>query len=93
MNIAKKQLHIFCDSSQLAYGAVAYLKEQPGNETNTAFIMAKTKVEAVKKETLSRLKLNAALLGSKLCEYLNKTLQLNTTCDIIYQSDSQIVLS
>ena len=41
-NNEKAQLHIFCDSSQLAYRAVAYLR---GTTTNTcSFVMSKSKV-------------------------------------------------
>ena len=85
---------IFCDSSQLAHGAVAYLRVQEDNEINTAFIMTNTKVAPVRKHRRYH-ELNAAHLGSKLsvCEYLSKTLQLiNTKYDIIYWRDSQIII-
>lgn len=75
-SISKKQLHIFCDSSQLAYGAVAYLREKSGAEVYTAFTMAKTRVAPIKTQTLPRLKLLTALLGAQLSEYLTKILQL-----------------
>ena len=92
--ISTRQLHIFCDSSQLAYGAVAYLRGESGAEVYTAFVMAKTKVAPIKTQTLPRLELLAALLGAQLSEYLTKTPQLTKTkCEVTYWSDSQIVLS
>ena len=68
----KSQLHIFCDSSKLAYGAVAYLRTGSGNEIKTAFVIAKTKVAPVKTETLPRLELSAALLGANILKYLQE---------------------
>ena len=92
-NITSKQLHIFCDSSQRAYGAVAYLRGTSGNMTQTSFVIAKTRVAPAKTQTLPRLELLAALLGANLATYITKTLQLGKECEIVYWSDSQIVLS
>jgi len=94
--MCKKQLYLFCDSNQQAYGAVAYLRGMSGAEIHTAFTMAKTRVAPIKTQTLPRLELYmlAALLGAQLSGYLTKTLQLTQTkCEVIYWSDSQIVLS
>ena len=51
-SISKRQLHIFCDSSQLAYGAVACLRGISGAEIYTAFTMAKTRVAPIKTQTV-----------------------------------------
>ena len=47
----------------------------------------------MKTTTLPRLELLAALLGAKLFQFLNKTLELVNSSEVIYWSDSQIVLS
>ena len=42
------QLHVFCDSSQLAYGAVAYLRgTTPKSETQCTFAMSRSKVASI----------------------------------------------
>ena len=75
-SISKRQLHIFCDSTQLAYGAVAQLRGMSGAEIYTAFTTAKTRVAPIRAQTLPRLELLEALLGAQLSEYLTKTLRV-----------------
>ncbi|XP_078370370.1 uncharacterized protein LOC144654152 [Oculina patagonica] len=91
----KVQLHVFCDSSQLAYGAVAYLRgTKPKSETKCTFTMSKSKVAPIKPQTMPRLELLAAVLGAELSKYLSNTiLSKFHTSEIILWSDSQIVLS
>ena len=55
-NVKETQLlRIFCDSSKLSYGAVAYLKGRSNNNISTTFVLAKTKVAPVKTQPLPRL--------------------------------------
>ena len=86
---------MFCDSSQLAYGAVAYLRgTTPKSGTKCTFVMSKSKVAPIKPQTMPRLELLAAVLGAELSKYLSNTiLPKFHTSQIILWSDSQIVLS
>ena len=81
---------MFCDSSQLAYGAVAYLRATTlKSGTKCTFIVA-----PIKPQTMPRLELLAAVLGAELSKYLSNTiLSKFYTSQIILWSDSQIVLS
>ena len=92
---SKVQLHVFCDSSQVAYGAVAYLRgTTPKSGTKCTFIMSKSKVAPIKLQTMPRLELIAAVLEAELSKYLSNTiLPKFHTSQIILWSDSQIVLS
>ena len=87
-------LHIFSDSSQLAYGAVAYIRCETSNGTKCAFLMSKSRVAPIKEQTLPRLELLGALLGAKLSNYLCKTVlhKLQPSRTVLW-SDSQIALA
>ena len=37
------QLHVFCDASELGYGAAAYLRASSGVSTNVSFLMSKAR--------------------------------------------------
>lgn len=87
-NYAQVQLHIFCDSSTQAYGAVAYMRI----DSQTTFVNAKSKVAPIKSPTLPRLELQAALLGAKLSEHIVNNISIKEL-KVILWTDSQIVLS
>lgn len=95
MMLAVNFNYTFCDSSQLAYGAVAYLRATTlKSGTKCTFIMSKSKVAPIKPQTMPRLELLAAVLGAELSKYLSNTiLSKFYTSQIILWSDSQIVLS
>lgn len=60
------ELHCFCDSSMTAYGAVIYVRFTNSEKTGTAFVIAKGRVSPLKKQTLPRLELMAAVVGARL---------------------------
>ena len=49
---AKTELHIFCDASEFAYGAVAYLKVYNENFGKVSLIMGKSRVAPIKMITI-----------------------------------------
>lgn len=88
-----KNLHVFVDASQQAYGAVAYLC----SSHCTTFLMSKSRVAPLKGKTqqltLPQLELMAALIGSRLAKSITAAFKpLNISLKITMWSDSQIVL-
>lgn len=57
----KYNLHVFCDASERAYGAVAYFVEYAQDSVHTTFIMARYWVAPRRQQSIPRLELCAAL--------------------------------
>ena len=68
-----------------AYGASAYIR----NGKSTALVIAKNRVAPVKRITLPKLELKAAIIGTGIATQLKQNLDVN---GVIMWSDSQIVL-
>ena len=86
------QLHVFCAASELAYGALAYLKfgfelEKP----HCSFVMSKNRLAPIKTISLPRLELNAAVLGVRLYPMIIKKINLPIQ-NVIFWTDSTLVL-
>ncbi len=91
--IVSRELHIFCDSSESAYGSVAYLRmETDKGMVHTSFIMARSRVAPKRQISIPRLELCAALTGAQLSKLLQKELTLPLTNTVLW-SDSTTVLS
>lgn len=90
--VRRRDLHVFCDASEDAYAAAAYwvLKYADGHY-ETALVAARAKVAPLKQQTVPRLELQAALIGSRLAKTIRDEhrLQVDQT---IFWSDSQTVL-
>ena len=60
-------LCIFCDASEEAFGACAYVRWQINDGTyDVRFIAAKSRVAPLKRLTIPRLELQAAVMGTRL---------------------------
>ncbi|CAI6345782.1 unnamed protein product [Macrosiphum euphorbiae] len=94
-DIQLHELHIFCDASQVSYGACAYIRTvSHSGEIHSQLLTAKSRVCPLKTVTMPRLELCAALLGSKLMMVVVQSLNDILKIDRIRMwSDSSIVLS
>ncbi|XP_045445808.1 uncharacterized protein LOC123653874 [Melitaea cinxia] len=75
-NATIKELHIFTDASQHAYGACAYIRSFVNNNSppNVRLLCAKSKVAPIKSISIPRLELCGALLGAKLYNKIKNSL-------------------
>ena len=92
---ATAQLRGFSNASELAYmySTVVYLRTtKEGNNPHIVLVMAKTKVAPIKRLTIPRLELCAAVLSARLLNHVAKILRV--CMEKIYAwTDSLVVLS
>ncbi|KRZ65356.1 hypothetical protein T10_2495, partial [Trichinella papuae] len=87
------ELHAFCDASKTAYGGVVYLRTVCSDgEISTKLVMSKSRVAPIKRVTIPRLELIAALVSARLVTYVGKQLSLKID-EITCWSDSEVALS
>ena len=60
------QLHVFCDASEIAYGAVAYFRTVIHGRVNVSFVISKTRLAPIKTLTIPHLELQAAVVATRL---------------------------
>lgn len=89
---ASVQLHTFCDSSALAYGACVYLRSTDAHGAVTVKLLcAKSKVAPIKPTTINRLELCGALLAARLCRAVTDSLRLEIS-HFVHWCDSTVTL-
>ena len=85
------EMHVFCDASEAAFGAVAYMRVTKGNHSDVTFIMAKTRVAPLRQISIVRLELQGAVMASRMaaaiCEELTYTIRR-----VVFWTDSNVVL-
>ncbi|XP_055308873.1 uncharacterized protein LOC129572795, partial [Sitodiplosis mosellana] len=91
-DIKNVSLQGFCDASEKGMSSVAFIRVQSlENKISCQLIAAKTKVAPLKKLSIPRLELNAAVLLTKLMEKVKTALKLPNLQQQAW-SDSEIVL-
>jgi hypothetical protein len=68
-NCHDNQIHVFCDASERAYGAVLYVQSSTREGLIVRLACSRNRLVPVKKITLPRLELLAALVGARLLKY------------------------
>ncbi|XP_077976208.1 uncharacterized protein LOC144432057 [Styela clava] len=90
--IVSYELHHFADGSELAYGAVSYLRIIDKNgQIHVAFLVGKARLAPCSRVTIPRLELTAAVLAVKSNLVLRKELKMNE-CSSTFWTDSTVVL-
>lgn len=90
--VDENELHVFADASEQAMGAVAYFRVQSADGTTTTnLITARSKIAPVKRITIPRLELMAALLGAQLAKFVRATYQMPNVAATFW-TDSTIVI-
>eukprot|EP00117_Sycon_ciliatum_P016997 scpid5959/ scgid16188/ len=85
-------LHVFCDASSVAYGAVVYSSTvQRGSEGNVRLAGAKSRVAPTRTQSIPRLELLAAVLGLQLARKFSQIMTIAMS-EVIFWSDSATVL-
>ena len=84
-------LHVSCDASAVAFGAVCYIRMESGNDIDVKFVFAKSRVAPIKGLSIPRLELQAEVLASRITSMVRKELRLPIR-SVRFWSDSEIVL-
>ena len=92
--IQELEIHGYGDASEKGYGAVVYIRSQSDSgDKVTSLVMSKARVVPLRKVTLARLELLAALLVARLVMLVMTALRLPESCEYRCWSDSQVALA
>ena len=87
------KLCVFSDASQEAFGACAYTRQKLKDDTySVKFVSAKSRVAPLKKLSIPRLEIQAAVLASRLAKTIQEQTRIKFD-DVVYFTDSTITLA
>ena len=84
-------LHVCCNASAVAFGAVRYIRMESGKEIDVKFVFAKSRVAPIKGFSIPRIKLQAAVWLNRIASILSKELRLPIR-SVRFWSDSEVGL-
>ena len=86
------ELHLFCDASEVGYGAVAYASLCNNNgERWQTLLFSKSRVPRLKTVSVPRLELSAAVLAVRVFQIISTFMNIEFQ-DVTFWTDSTIVL-
>lgn len=90
--VTRRELHIFCDASEAAFGAAGYLRQVTSTgAVSCTLVMSRTRVAPLKRLTVVRLELQGAVLGTRLARSIETA--LSKPLDATYfWTDSEVIL-
>ena len=86
-----RELHVFCDASEYAYGAAAYLKVTTESNVTVSLVMGKSRVAPLKMISIPRLELTAATVAAKVAQFLLDEFDFDDI-SVFFWTDSMTVL-
>ena len=90
--LCEKEVHIYCDASEKAISAVAYMRSVDAcNVCHVGFILGKSKVAPQSGHTIPRLELCATVLAVEIAETISEHLDIPVK-QMKFYSDSRVVL-
>ena len=90
-DMVSKQLHGFCDASNIGYGAAVYLRQEDHQgRYHVSFLIGKARLAPLKATTIPRLELTAAVVLVRLVQLMKTEMGENTQA--VYHTDSTTVL-
>jgi len=91
--LARRELHVFADTSENAYAAAVYLRRLgPSGEWQSSLLVAKTKVAPLKLKSIPRFELCGALLAARLLQSVADGLHIEKEVRYAW-SDARVVLA
>ncbi|XP_071041466.1 uncharacterized protein [Parasteatoda tepidariorum] len=85
-------IHVFCDASERAYGTVLYVRFTEDTKFHVRMVCSRNRLSPLKRITLPRLELLAALLGARLLHYFCTETKLDRNTATLW-SDSTVALN